>query len=113
MWERFTKEIETGNDVVLDHGLRRRGERDAWRQTAREAGGLLVVVCLLTNREELLRRLVERNEREDVNALTVTPRSPRRLPRPLRPSSRRRGSDRLRATLGAGAGVRGSGDTRA
>ncbi|MFI7093964.1 AAA family ATPase [Streptomyces lydicus] len=38
--ERFTKELEAGNDIVLDHGLR---------------------------------RLAERNRREDANALTVTP----------------------------------------
>ncbi|WP_324606954.1 hypothetical protein [Streptomyces rimosus] len=30
--ERFVKEIEAGHDVVLDHGLWRRGERDARRQ---------------------------------------------------------------------------------
>ncbi|MFG2690886.1 AAA family ATPase [Streptomyces sp. NPDC048405] len=71
--DRFIKEIEAGNDVVLDHGLWRRAERDAWRQAAREAGGLPVVVYLPADRDELLRRLAERNEREDANALTVTP----------------------------------------
>ncbi|MFJ2814217.1 MULTISPECIES: AAA family ATPase [unclassified Streptomyces] len=70
---RFIKEIEAGNDVVLDHGLWRRAERDAWRQAAREAGGLPVVVYLPTERDELLRRLAERNAREDANALMVTP----------------------------------------
>lgn len=29
--QRFIKEIEAGNGVVLDHGLWRRSERDAWR----------------------------------------------------------------------------------
>ncbi|MFT9669260.1 AAA family ATPase [Streptomyces rhizosphaericola] len=71
--DRFIKEIEAGNDVVLDHGLWRRAERDAWWQAAREAGGLPVVVYLPADRDELLRRLAERNEREDANALTVTP----------------------------------------
>ncbi|CAM5587777.1 hypothetical protein SALBM135S_07544 [Streptomyces alboniger] len=70
---RFVKEIEAGNDVALDHGLWRRAERDAWRQAAREAGGLPVVVYLPADRDELLRRLTERNVREDANALTVTP----------------------------------------
>ncbi|MFF8293567.1 AAA family ATPase [Streptomyces sp. NPDC016309] len=28
--DRFTKEIEAGNDIVLDHGLWRRSERDLW-----------------------------------------------------------------------------------
>jgi predicted kinase len=71
--ERFLKELEAGNDVVLDHGLWHRDERDAWKQAAREAGGLPLVVYLPADREELLRRLAERNQREDANALTVTP----------------------------------------
>ncbi|GAA1434010.1 ATP-binding protein [Streptomyces thermospinosisporus] len=71
--QRFLKEIEAGNDVVLDHGLWRRTERDAWRQAAREAGGHPQVVYLPADRTELLRRLAERNQREDANALTVTP----------------------------------------
>ncbi|MEU9118725.1 ATP-binding protein [Streptomyces sp. NPDC048506] len=71
--ERFIKEIEAGHDVILDHGLWRRSERDAWRQAAREAGGHPLVVYLPADKEELLRRLAERNQREDANALTVTP----------------------------------------
>lgn len=70
---RFVKELEAGNDVVLDHGLWRRGDRDAWRRAAHEAGGLPLVVYLPADRDELLRRLAERNRREDANALTVTP----------------------------------------
>lgn len=86
--DRFIQEIEAGNDVVLDHGLWRRAERDAWRQAAHEAGGLPVVVYLPVERDELLRRLTGRNAREDANALTVTP-------RPLRRPGRQRGRDRL------------------
>ncbi|WP_051430262.1 ATP-binding protein [Streptomyces roseochromogenus] len=71
--QRFVKELSAGNDVVLDHGLWRRSERDAWRQAAREAGGCPLVVYLPADRNELLRRLAERNQREDANALTVTP----------------------------------------
>ncbi|GLF94049.1 AAA family ATPase [Streptomyces yaizuensis] len=71
--ERFTKELQAGNDVVLDHGLWRRTDRDAWREAARQAGGHPVVVYLPADRDELLRRLAERNQREDANALTVTP----------------------------------------
>lgn len=70
--ERFIKELEAGNDVVLDHGLWRRDERDSWQQAAREAGGHPLVVYLPVDREELLRRLAERNQRDDANALTVT-----------------------------------------
>ncbi|MGN5635088.1 AAA family ATPase [Streptomyces sp. AC154] len=71
--QRFVKELEAGGDVVLDHGLWRRAERDDWQRAARGAGGLPVVVYLPADREELLRRLAERNQREDANALAVTP----------------------------------------
>nr|WP_234316428.1 hypothetical protein [Streptomyces violaceoruber] len=36
-------------------------------------GGHPLVVYLPADRQELLRRLTERNQREDANALTVTP----------------------------------------
>lgn len=71
--ERFLKELQAGNDVVLDHGLWCRDKRDVWRRAAREAGGHPLVIYLPADREELLRRLSERNQREDANALTVTP----------------------------------------
>ncbi|MEU3030008.1 AAA family ATPase [Streptomyces incarnatus] len=71
--QRFIKELQAGNDIVLDHGLWRRTDRDAWQQAAREAGGHPVVVYLPADRDELLRRLAGRNQREDANALTVTP----------------------------------------
>ncbi|MEU0840377.1 ATP-binding protein [Streptomyces sp. NPDC005962] len=71
--KQFTKELQAGNDVVLDHGLWRRAERDDWQQAARDAGGHPLVVYLPTDREELLRRLAQRNQREDANALAVTP----------------------------------------
>jgi predicted kinase len=70
---RFIEELRAGNDVVLDHGLWRRGERDAWREAARRAGGHPLIVYLPAGRDDLLRRLAERNRREDANALTVTP----------------------------------------
>lgn len=71
--EPFIKELEAGNDVVLDHGLWCRADRDDWEKAAREAGGHPLVVYLPADREELLRRLVDRNQRDDANALTVTP----------------------------------------
>nr|WP_237518690.1 AAA family ATPase [Streptomyces sp. SID5910] len=71
--QRLVKELQAGNDVVLDHGLWRRSERDSWRQAARVVGGHPLVVHLPADRDELPRRLTERNRREDANALTVTP----------------------------------------
>ncbi|MDT0415233.1 ATP-binding protein [Streptomyces sp. DSM 41982] len=70
---RFGAELRAGRDVVLDHGLWRRAERQSWRDTARGAGARAVMVCLPASREELLARLALRNPREDADALTVTP----------------------------------------
>ncbi|MFJ1528262.1 hypothetical protein ACIOFV_07505 [Streptomyces mirabilis] len=41
--------------------------------SAARSSGLPVVLYLPADRDELLRRLAERNEREDANALTVSP----------------------------------------
>ena len=71
--QRLLKELEAGNDVVLDHGLWLRKDREAWQDAVREAGGQPVLVYLPTDRAELLQQLTERNQREDANALAVTP----------------------------------------
>ncbi|WP_343244707.1 ATP-binding protein [Streptomyces sp. SID11385] len=70
---RFGAELRAGRDVVLDHGLWRRAERQAWRDAARGAGARAVLVYLPATREELLARLAVRNLREDADALAVTP----------------------------------------
>ncbi|NGO45110.1 AAA family ATPase [Streptomyces sp. YC419] len=64
--------VAAGRSAVLDHGLWTRKERDEWRQLIREAGGHPRLLYFPVPREELLRRLNERNGREDANALTVT-----------------------------------------
>jgi len=69
----LTGHLAAGHDVVLDHGLWLRADRDAWKKTIEAAGGRWVLVYLPAGRAELLRRLRERNQREDANALTVTP----------------------------------------
>ncbi|MFD4764044.1 hypothetical protein ACFWOJ_36035 [Streptomyces sp. NPDC058439] len=50
----FSNELEAGSDVVLNHELRRRDERDAWQQTAREADCHALVAYRPASREELL-----------------------------------------------------------
>jgi predicted kinase len=65
--------VAAGRDAVLDHGLWLRSDREEWKKLVVEAGGRPKVLYFPVPREELLRRLEERNEREDGNALTVTP----------------------------------------
>ncbi|MFB7512899.1 AAA family ATPase [Streptomyces sp. NPDC056144] len=46
----FTGELRAGNDVVLDHGLWQRDDRDPWKRAAREAGGTPVLIHLPADR---------------------------------------------------------------
>lgn len=55
---RLVELIRSGHDVVLDHGLWRRSERDDYKRLVTNAGGRW-------------RRLAERNQRDDPNALRV------------------------------------------
>ncbi|MFD5516366.1 ATP-binding protein [Streptomyces sp. NPDC127066] len=64
--------VAVGRDVVLDHGLWLRSSRDEWRNLVEEAGGQCRLLYFPVPHEELLRRLQERNQREDGNALMVT-----------------------------------------
>ncbi|MCC9311938.1 ATP-binding protein [Kitasatospora sp. RB6PN24] len=70
---RLTEHLAAGQDVVLDHGLWRRSDREAWKKAVETAGGRWLLVYLPVERDELLRRLEQRNQRVDANALTVTP----------------------------------------
>ncbi|MFD7923999.1 AAA family ATPase [Streptomyces sp. NPDC059740] len=65
--------LRAGRDLVLDHGLWLRRERDDLRRTVERAGGRLLLVYLPVEMPELLARLERRNRRDDANALTVTP----------------------------------------
>lgn len=64
--------LEAGHDVVLDYGLWLREERDVWKKVVTSAGGIWRLVYLPVPKDELLRRLTQRNRRQDANALTVT-----------------------------------------
>ncbi|MFF3418426.1 AAA family ATPase [Streptomyces sp. NPDC002698] len=70
--ERLVNLVTAGRDVVLDHGLWLRSSRDEWRKLIEEAGGQWRLFYFPVPHEELLRRLRERNQREDGNALMVT-----------------------------------------
>ncbi|KAB7852858.1 ATP-binding protein [Streptomyces mobaraensis] len=70
---RLAEHLAAGHDVVLDHGLWLRADRDAWKKTVEAAGGRWRLVYLSVEKDELLRRLAARNEREEANALTVSP----------------------------------------
>ncbi|MFI0741191.1 AAA family ATPase [Streptomyces sp. NPDC021100] len=68
----LAEHLAAGHDVVLDHGLWLRADRDAWKKLVEAAGGRWRLVYLPVEKDELLLRLAARNERKDANALTVT-----------------------------------------
>lgn len=70
---RLAELVAEGRDVVWDHGLWPRRDRDAMKELVGAAGGRWRLLYFPVKRDELLRRLVERNERGDANALVVTP----------------------------------------
>jgi len=65
--------VSAGQDVVWDHGLWLRKDRDALKQLVESSGGRWRLLYFPVERDELLRRLEGRNQRADANALTVTP----------------------------------------
>ena len=70
---RLVELVESGRDVVLDYGLWRRSDRDAYKRLVEAHGGRWRLLYLKVDQEVLARRLAERNRREDANALAVTP----------------------------------------
>ncbi|MEV4506636.1 AAA family ATPase [Streptomyces klenkii] len=72
MCSRLTEHLTTGDEVVLDHVLWFQTDRDARKKLVEAAGGRWRLVYLPVDRDKLLRRLADRNRREDANALTVT-----------------------------------------
>ncbi|MFC9735054.1 AAA family ATPase [Streptomyces roseolus] len=71
--ERLAELVAEGRDVVWDHGLWPRKDREAMKTLVEAAGGRWRLLYFPVARDELLRRLAERNERADANALVVTP----------------------------------------
>jgi predicted kinase len=72
VYRRLGELVAAGRDVVLDRGLWTRADRDAAKKLVEAAGGRWRLVYFRVSREELLRRLAERNRRDDANALLVT-----------------------------------------
>lgn len=81
---RLVELIETGHDVVLDHGLWRRSDRDAYKRLIEAHGASWRLLYLKADRELLLRRLADRRARDGANAMP----SPRRTSTTSSPGSR-------------------------
>lgn len=69
---RLAELVAQGRDVVWDHGLWPRQDRDAMKELVEASGGRWRLLYFPVPRAELLRRLAERNVRGDANALVVT-----------------------------------------
>ena len=64
--------VHAGRCVVLDYGLWLRSEREDYKRLVEAAGGRWRLLYFEVDRSELSRRLAQRNERSDADALTVT-----------------------------------------
>ena len=73
VYRRLEQLVTAGRDAVLDMGLWRRMDRDDVKKLVETAGGAWRLIYFDVGRDELLRRLAERNGRADANALKVTP----------------------------------------
>jgi predicted kinase len=71
--KRLVDAVVAGHSVVLDYGLWRRSEREEYKELVEDAGGSWRLIYLKVSKDELLRRLGERNLHTDANALAVTP----------------------------------------
>ncbi len=60
-WSMARRALEIGCNVVLDFGLWGRNERDRFRTEAQALGAHVVLCVLDPSREELIRRLAQRN----------------------------------------------------
>jgi predicted kinase len=65
--------VEAGHDVVLDYGVWRRKDRDAYKRLVEAHGGRWRLLYFKVDPEVLRQRLADRNRRGDANALKVTP----------------------------------------
>jgi predicted kinase len=70
--QRMVELVQAGRSVVLDYGLWRRSEREDYKRLVERAGGRWRLLYFPVDRDDLRRRLTERNRRQDANALTVT-----------------------------------------
>lgn len=64
--------LREGRDVVVDHGLWRRKDRDEWKALVEAAGGQARLLYFPVPKQELVRRLNDRNTQGHANALLVT-----------------------------------------
>ena len=63
MWDVAKRVLELGCDVILDFGCWARSERDDFRRRAQQVGAQFQIHYMEASREELMRRLQERNRR--------------------------------------------------
>jgi predicted kinase len=68
--ERLIAEVEAGRDVVLDHGLGQREERDLYKKLVEEHGGQWCLINFTVDHTELIRRLELRNQRPKTPTIT-------------------------------------------
>jgi predicted kinase len=70
---RLVELVESGRDVVFDHGMWRRDDRNAYKRLVEGHGGRWRLLYFKVDPEVLLQRLTDRNRRSDANAMPLLP----------------------------------------
>jgi predicted kinase len=65
--------LATGQSVVLDYGFWQQSNRDHFKELIEKHGGVWQLLYFKADKATLLERLEQRNERDDANAVHITP----------------------------------------
>lgn len=65
--------LANGQSLILDHGFWKKANRQRYIQLIRENGGIPKLVYFKVPKQELLRRLVERNKKAAIGTHLITP----------------------------------------
>lgn len=65
--------LANGQSLILDHGFWKKENRDKYRRLIQEKGGTPRLIYFKVPKEELLRRLAERNKTASIGTHIITP----------------------------------------
>lgn len=67
------RRLANGQSLILDHGFWKKANRDRYRQLIQESGGTPKLIYFKVPKQELLRRLEERNKAATIGTHIISP----------------------------------------
>lgn len=65
--------LTSGQSLILDHGFWKKTNRDKYKQLIKESGGNPKLIYFKVPKQELLRRLAERNKKASIGTHIISP----------------------------------------